>query len=90
MVRVDGGADQLREPRLPKLPPPPIRASAKAGARASKAASAREISDPRLSAKKRDIVLFPICRKRRSPSEAMYRGRVTPPQWREAFQARLT
>src|SRR6185437_4749152 len=46
-VLVEGGADQVRPPRLPIEPPPPARASARPGARASaraaKAARTKEV-----------------------------------------------
>ena len=89
MVRVDGGADQLREPREPKLPPPPMRASAMAGANASSAASAREISDPRLCAKKPDMFV-PHSLGREAPLAADIWGGAAGPQWRGGGNAFTT
>jgi hypothetical protein len=59
IVRVEGGADQVRMPRLPKLPPPPIRASAIAGARAKRPARNKILSDPRFNAKNRNMANIP-------------------------------
>src|SRR5215831_17280456 len=46
-VVVDGGADQVDEPRLPKLPPRPARASAPDTVKASTAAMAQSASSGR-------------------------------------------
>ncbi len=53
-VFVVGGGEKVREPRLPELIPPPILASASAGARASAAASPR-ILNKRVGRAKDDI-----------------------------------
>src|SRR6185295_500929 len=52
-VAVDGGAEKVCEPRLPKLPPRPARASASLTASASTATSAQMASSGRKA--KRDI-----------------------------------
>jgi hypothetical protein len=52
-VAVDGGAEKVCEPRLPKLPPRPARASASLTARANTATSAQNASSERKA--KRDI-----------------------------------
>src|SRR4249920_3339551 len=52
-VAVDGGAEKVCEPRLPKLPPRPARASASLTARANTATSAQNASSGREL--KRDI-----------------------------------
>jgi hypothetical protein len=52
-VAVDGGAEKVCEPRLPKLPPRPARASASLTASASTAISAQNASSGRKA--KRDI-----------------------------------
>src|SRR4029077_400350 len=52
-VAVDGGAEKVCEPRLPKLPPRPARASASLTARANTATSAQNASSGRKA--KRDI-----------------------------------
>ena len=62
MVRVEGGADHVRAPLLPKLPPPPIRASAMAGARARRPARASIFSDPRFNAKNRNMIVSSLKR----------------------------
>src|SRR4051794_27154222 len=52
-VAVDGGAEKVCEPRLPKLPPRPARASASLTANANTATSAQNASRGRKA--KRDI-----------------------------------
>src|SRR5262249_2676040 len=52
-VAVDGGAEKVCEPRLPKVPPRPARASASVTANASTATSAQSASSGR--AAKRDM-----------------------------------
>src|SRR3954469_16000997 len=52
-VAVDGGAEKVCEPRLPKLPPRPARASASLTANANTATSAQNASNGRKL--KRDI-----------------------------------
>jgi len=49
-VRVAGGAEKVREPRLPMLPPPPALASATAGASAKTAARRTDFNAPSLKA----------------------------------------
>jgi hypothetical protein len=46
-VAVDGGAEKVCEPRLPKLPPRPARASASVAASANVAAKAHSASSGR-------------------------------------------
>jgi hypothetical protein len=46
-VVVDGGAEKVCEPRLPKLPPRPARASASVIAKANTAATAQSASSGR-------------------------------------------